>query len=237
MSTKQKEKTDEGEGKGSGGIFGGLKNLLFEDDGKDEGDKPEPVPKASNGGHAVSTAPPPPMISYGATAPDPAIRAILEKDVQAAAAPALTALDQMCTNLASAIPDEGMRIKAGLAAIQTQHTFAAVMTDVDECLQALDKKSSENATAVQAAIQKRVGAREAAIAEIDTSIAQKKAEIARLTSEIAETEGRKAAETAAIATERAEIDRTNAKFNATVAAFRADLEAKKQKIATYGKGA
>lgn len=236
MSTKAK--TDEDEGKSGGGLIGGLKSLLFEDDGKDgDGDKPEPVPKPSNGGRSVSTAPPPqPTVSFGSAGADPKIRAILEKDVQVAAAPALTALDAMCTSLAGVIPDEGMRIKAGLAAIKAQHSFDAVLTDVDECLQALSAKEKQNAEAVQAAVQKRVGGREAAIAEIDKSAADKKAEIVRLQSEIAELESRKSSETAAIATERAEIDQTNAKFTATVAAFRADLEAKKQKIATYGKG-
>lgn len=234
MPTKPDENDNEG-------LFSklrrGAKNLIMEDD-PGKGDMPAPIQKTSPSVSAASPPILPPAMNLG-IAPDPKIRAILERDVQVAAAPALTALDQMCSSLASAIPEEGQRIKAGLAAIkahQPAHTLDAVLTDVDECLQALDKKTRENTEAVQAAIQKRVGARETAIAEIEKSVAEKKAQIVRLTSEIAETESRKAAETAAIATERAEIDRTNASFSVTADAFRAELMAKKQKITTYGKG-
>lgn len=235
MTTK--EKKDEGEDKG-GGLFGGLKRMIFEDDGSDEGDKPAPAPKPTAAATAqpMTTAPPAPYVS-GAAAPDPAMRAILEKDVQVAAAPALTALDAMCGNLASVIPDEGQRIKAGLAAIKPQgHSYDAVLVDVDECLQALDKKSRENQDAVQAAIQQKVGVREAALGEMDKSIADKRAQIEQLQRDISELEGRKVQETSAIAVDRQKIESKNASFNATLAAYRAELEEKKRKITAYGKG-
>jgi hypothetical protein len=223
VSTKPDENDDEG-------LFSKLRrgahNLILEDD-SGAGAKPAPAAKPSPAATAAPPAPQPSGLS-GTALPDPKIRAILEKDVQVAAAPALTALDLMCSNLVAAIPDQGQRIKAGLAAIKSHdatHTLEAVLTDVDECLQALDKKSRENTESVQAAIQRRVGARESAIAEIEKSVAEKKAQIVRLNSEIADIEGRKASESAAIATERAEIDRTNASFNASVDAFRAELVA------------
>ena len=232
----RQEKKDEGEDKG-GGLFGGLKRMIFEDDGSDEGGTPAPAPKPT----AAATAPPmtaaPPAPYVSAATPDPAIRAILEKDVQVAAAPALTALDAMCQNLADAIPDEGQRIRAGLAAIKPQgHSFDAVVTDVDECLQALDKKSRENEEAAQAAIQQKVGAREAALAEMDKSVADKRAQIEQLQRDIADLESRKVQETSAIAVDKQKIESKNASFNATLAAYRAELQAKKQKITAYGKG-
>jgi hypothetical protein len=237
MSTKESEKEE-----GGGGFLSrlgkGIKDLVVEDDGSDEGEKPKPVPKPTAAATAqpMTAAPPAPYVS-GAAASDPAIRAILEKDVQVAAAPALTALDAMCGNLASVIPDEGQRIKAGLAAIKPQgHTFDAVVTDVDECLQALDKKSRENEEAAQAAIREKVGAREAALGEIDKSIADKRAQIEQLQRDITELEGRKVQETSAIAVDRQKIESKNASFNATVAAYRAELVEKKRKITAYGKG-
>jgi hypothetical protein len=236
MTTKPEEDDDEG-------LFSKLKRgargLIMEEDAG-AADKPAPTQKPSPAATVAAPPLPPTAALSGVFPPDPKIRAILEKDVQIAAAPALTALDQMCSNLVTVLPEEGQRIKAGLAAIKSHnpaHTLDAVLTDVDECLVALDKKSRENTEAVQAAIQKRVGAREAAIAEIEKSVADKKAQIVRLNSEIAEIESRRASETAAIATERAEIDRTNASFAATADAFRAELVAKKQKITAFGKGA
>jgi hypothetical protein len=237
MSTDKKD--DEGEKKG-GGLWGALKGAIFEDDGKDEGDEPTPKPRPPATAAApppVAAAPPPIYAPPGAIPPDPANRAILEKDVKVAAAPALTALDATCESMVAAIPDEGTRIRAGLAVIKAQgHTYEQVVIDADECLQALDKKSAENQAAAQAAIQKKVGAREAALGEIDQSIAAKRAQIEQVQREIAELEARKVQETSAIAVDRQAIETKNASFNATLAAYRAEIEDKKRKILANGKG-
>jgi len=219
----------------------GLKGAIFTDD--DEKPDKSAAPPPSNGKAAATLVVAPHAASPptgGGAAPDPAIRAVLDRDVQIAAAPALTAFDAMCQELADVIPDEGMRTKAALKSIlkhDPTHDLAAVLKDVDECLEALDKKSREKQEAMKAAIESRVGKRQQALVDIATSAADKRAKIIALEKEIAELEVRKNSEAAAIETERAEIERTASSFDATVAAYRAELTAKRLKIVSQGKGA
>lgn len=218
------------EEKKGGGIFGAIKGALFDE----EPEKPKPAapraapaPAAPPQGYAAPQA----YVPQGQVAADPEIRKVLEVDVQAAAKPAFSQFETMSASMAPVIPDEFTRFRAVLAALTPQGvTLDAIIFDVDECLEALDKKEQEAAKAAEAARKKHVGA-------LEHSVAEKRQRIAALKAEVAQLEATASHDEASIASESAHIESTQRSFAATVAQFRAELIAKKQQISRLGKGA
>jgi hypothetical protein len=226
---------DKGEKKG-GGLFGAIKGALFEESPDAPESKPAPAPQRPAPTPAYAPPPqgyaaPQAYVPPGQAPADPEIRKVLEVDVQAAAKPAFSQFETMSASMAPVIPDEFTRFRAVLAALTPQGvTLDAIIFDVDECLQALDKKEQEASKAAEAARKKHVGALEQAVAD-------KRQRIAALKAEMAQLEATAAHDEASIASESAHIESTQRSFTATVAQFRAELLAKKQQISRLGKGA
>ena len=226
------------EKKESGGFLRGLKNLVLEEEPDTERQSSAEAGTATERPIPTQRLTPssPPVPSNGGT-PDPKVRALLDKYVQEAALPAFSAFNDTLTKLQDVIPDEGTRIKAALKTLPDGAGLSAVLTDIDECIQALDDKERAASQAAEKAIAERVGAKEAEVAAVRGDIEAKKAQIADLQKEIVQLEASASTAQTEIASERREIEETQRRFSATVAAYRAEIGKTKQKITQYGKGA
>lgn len=214
------------------GLGGFIKGLVFDTEPETtqaQQAQPEPPPAQAfswarpPGAGSVSFYPPVPP----ATA-DPQIRKVLENDINEAAKPAYSEFAAATASLVAVIPDEGMRFKAALATLAPRSlTLAQVLTDIDECLVALDQKEKENAVASAKAREQRVGGREVRSAEIVKQVDQLNQQIVNLQTEHAQIQGE-------IATETAAITSVDERFRGTVAAYRQELQDRKIKIQTLG---
>jgi chromosome segregation ATPase len=163
-------------------MFDKLKGLILEDD-----DKPKPTASRP----AVTTSvpnikPPPQATSY--TAPsviDPQVRATLEKALEGAAQPALSALQASMKKLERAIPDFDARLSAALALLDGTPSSSPkqVVVDIQECLAALQTQEKKALDGANAARQSRVGGIEQKLAANDKRAKDLEAELAKIRDE------------------------------------------------------
>lgn len=160
---------------------------------------------------------------------DPTIQKILEADIQEAARPAYTQFSITEQSMAAAVPDERTRMKAAAAVILAQgHTIDKVLIDVDECLEALDKKEKENSAASAQARERKIGSKQNQLASVNQTIAELRQRL-----ETAENDAVKIQ--AEIAADEEQIKTTEAKFAATCRAYRQRLLDEKSKIASLAR--
>lgn len=222
-----------------GGFLSGLKGLLFEEDGPKGPEKSGGEPVKS----AKSTAPPRPAPAPSRpSAPkvsDPRIREMLERDVHLAAQPAYSEFVKIEEGLRPIIPDEGTRIRAALASLtaskDNEYDFEAVIFDVNECLEALDKKEAEAQAAAEEAVTKRVGQRERKVEDLGQQIQAKRTEMEGLERAIAKLEVERDREQQAISQDRHEIETTHARFADEVKLYRSELETALRNLNRHGK--
>lgn len=158
--------------------------------------------------------------------PDPAIQKILEADINEAAKPAFSQFSLTEQSMAGVLHDERTRFQAAAAAIKAQgHTVESVLTDVDECLQALDKKERENAGEAAAARERKIGAKKNQLASINQTIEELQERLKTANQDAAKL-------LQDIETDEAQIAETEARFGATCLAYRTKLNETKSKIAS-----
>lgn len=161
-------------------MFDKLKGLLLED----EPDKPKPPVKPAG----VPAIKPPPQVSVPSYAPpaaiDPQVRATLEKALEGAAQPALSALQASMRKLEKAIPDFDSRLGAALALLDGGTTSPKqVLVDIQECLVALGSQEKKALDSANTARQARVGGIEQKQAANTKRLGELEAEIGRIRDE------------------------------------------------------
>ncbi len=197
-------------------VLGYLKNMVVEE-------IPEPVPAP------VAAIPKPQIVSVTPEDIDPAIRKLLEQEIQVAAHPAYSQFLTISNSMAAVIADDTTRFRATLAALAPQKVSVTdILLDVDECIQALDKKEREAAAASAKTRQTRIGAKES---ELKTALANR----ARLEQELAKCHQDCARLEAEISEETRKIADTEAQFAAAIATYRKELNERKSQISSLGK--
>ncbi len=253
MSAKDDDESpasDEG-----GGFFGAIKkagqavkNAVTEPEEGDEDEDEKPKAKAKAPAKSAASAPPQrpsypqtPVPNYGTvpsypvttpqTAIDPEYAAILEKETTEAAKPAFTAFEAAESAMRQHIPNDMQRIQAAAAAVGVQgHTLPAILTDVDECLAAIDKREQDLRVSFEKKTKERVGGLEQKAEGIAQAVAAKNAEIVRLQQEVVRMESERQQTLASVSTEREKLTNKLNSFLATIHAFRAKWQAVKQNI-------
>ncbi len=197
-------------------VLGYLKNMVIEE-----------VPETSK---AAPPLPPKPTIPVPSPESiDPAIKKILEQEVQLAAHPAYSQFLSLSESMSTVIPDENTRFRAALAALAPQNiAIKDILFDVDECIQALDKKEREATAASAKARQARVGSREAELKNIRLTAARLQDELAKANADSARLE-------AELADEVRKIEETEAQFAAAITSYRKELNERKDRISFLGK--
>lgn len=252
MSDKDEDESPEN-GKG-GGFFGALKragqavkDAVIEPEEGDENE--DEKPKAKPKGSAKGATPAPPLRpsgttvttnygtvpSYPVTTPqgavDPGFAAVLERETAEAAKPAFTAFEAVETAMRVSIPNDMQRIQAAAAAVSVHgHTLPAILTDVDECLEAIDRREQNLRVSFEKKTKERVGGLEQKAEAIAQAIAAKNAEIARLQQEVVAMENERQQALNSVSGERDKLTNTLNSLLATIAAFRAKWQAIKQTI-------
>jgi chromosome segregation ATPase len=163
-------------------MFDRIKGFLLEED--DPKDKPKPTALKP----PVSTVRPPPQVQappqYAAApvAIDPQVRATLEKALEGAAQPALSALQASMRKLERAIPDFDARLSAALALLDGTPNSSPkqVLVDIQECLTALQAQEKKGLDGANAARQSRVGGIEQKLAANAKRLTELEAEAARI---------------------------------------------------------
>lgn len=252
MSAKDDDESPESnEGGGFSGLLkkagSALKNAVIEPDENDENDDEKPKAKAKAPAKAPpapvqrpSFTPPPtpgfgPVPSYPVTSPQAAIdqefAATLEKETAEAAKPAFTAFEAVEQSMRQHIPNDMQRIQAAAAAVGVQgHTLPAILFDVDECLQAIDKREQDLRVSFEKKTKERVGGLEQKAEGISQAITAKNAEIVRLQQEVAQMESERQQTLASVGTEKEKLTNKLNSLLATIQAFRAKWQAVKQNI-------
>lgn len=204
-------------------LWGSLKGLVLEE-------VPDTAPAATPAPAPVAAPPPPSHASGGpAMVPrlqtvDPAVRKLLERDVNEAAKPAYSEFVKLQDSLAPVLPDESTRFKAVLAALTPNgHSVDQVLVDIDECFQALDKKEADAAAAAAKMREQRVGSRQTEVEKLTAQIEDLKAQIAK--HEVARERLQ-----AEIHSEVADLEQREAEFAAAIHAYRSELTERKNKI-------
>lgn len=155
---------------------------------------------------------------------DPKIRTLLEKDINEAALPAFSEFTIASTAMADVIVDERTRFQAAMKTVIARGlTREQVLIDIDECLQALDKKEQENKDGADKAREQKVGVKTNKLASVNTEldalrdqIVSKELDRDRLQEEIEK--------------ETNSIEQTELAFTSTLSQYRQDLLDRKQKI-------
>lgn len=209
-----------------GGLGSKLHGLFFEEE-----------PAAETAGEEAPRAPTAPRTqtaSGTASAPrtrpgtaDPKIRQTLERALEPAAQPALSALQKFMRKLEKSTPNAEQRLTAALALIEGEADPRQILVDIDEALIALSEQETKATDAAQEARREQVGgterqirANEARLQEIAEEERQLRADIARQQTEMAAA--------------ASEIDTTLAGIAATAATMRQELTELKSNVQRKG---
>jgi predicted RNase H-like nuclease (RuvC/YqgF family) len=188
----------------------------------------------------VAATPPPPSIPFTSpvvigsvvTLPlqvDPEIRARLEKAIEPAAQPALSALRASMKKLEKAVTDPSSRLSAALALLDGASTPQQVLIDIQEALEALQGQEKKALDGAQAARQSQVGG-------IDTRIASNESRLTALAQEAEQLRAENAKLTGERATIAAKIDATLSAITGTAAQIRSELTTLQQSVEQKGMG-
>jgi chromosome segregation ATPase len=204
-----------------------LKDLLVEDDGKPAAPaKPAakvPTIQAPPRTATVSTyRPPAPVVVE-----HPEVRDTLEKALEQAAQPALSALKKSMIKLEKAVPDYEARLSAALALLDGSANPRQVVVDIQECLTALQVQEKKALDGANAARQARVGGIETQLAKNEKRLQELAAEAERLQAEQGTLSQNK--DQAA-----AEIDETLSAITSTAEQIRNELTALKASVEQKG---
>ena len=207
-------------------FFSGVKSLFLEADDSVPVKPVAAAPVRVFGSAQPTSYAPVSTVEVSVKDADPKIRQMLEAQIDLAAQPAYSEFITAADSLASILPDENTRYRAALETISSKgHTVDKVLFDVDECLEALDKKEKENAAALASAREKKIGTREAQLAQLGLQAIELTAQLTAL-----ELNRQRIAEE--IRTEESGLLETNVKFQATVKAYRVELQNRRSKIST-----
>lgn len=160
------------------GFLGVLKGLIGEDDGVSSA--ATPVPSVTIPTRPNVAVPAYPMAS--ATV-NPDVRARLEKSLESAAAPALSALQASMLKLEKAVPDYSARLGAALALLDGASSPKQVLVDIGEALDALQVQERKALDSAQSARQTQVGGIESKLAGNEAKVKDLEAEAQRIRAE------------------------------------------------------
>lgn len=159
-----------------------LKSMLLEDE--DPATKPVAKPATA----VPMIKPPPQTAAYrppvATAAEHPEVRATLEKALEAAAHPALSALQKSMLKLEKAVPDFDARLSASLALLDGGSSNPKqVVVDINECLAALQIQEKKALDGAATARQTQVGGIDSKLTKNEQRLKELEAERDRLITE------------------------------------------------------
>jgi len=202
---------------------------------------PAPVPQSSlpapYGGANFPSAPAPSADAERVAKYDASVKTTLLEAVQKVDVRLIPELQTLLSTLESAIPVEPLRFQTALKIFTAKGTpISAIVSEYDLYEGALQEKSQVFGKEARDQYDARVGTKIKAVADYDSLIAAKQAQIAALQQELVDLATKRAAEQGGISEADSKLKLLQARFTLAYNDTLASVQAQKTKVVEYGKG-
>jgi len=167
---------------------------------------------------------------------DESAKSALQEALQAANVHLIPELQSLLSTLESAIPVEALRYQTALKIFAAKGTpIAAVISEYDVYIGALEDKSRVFSKELQDQFEARVGSKRNSVQDYDTQIASAKSQIASLEQQVIELSTKRAGDLSALADAQHKLDLVQQRFTIQYTAARSHIDQQKAQVAEYGK--